>query len=419
VTPVIRLHGVWKSYPRWSAGARTVRALALRRLPLLARRGEGRWALRDISLEVDGGSSLGLIGRNGAGKSTLLRIASGLSRPSRGSVSVPDEAAAVLALGDIFDPSLTGRENALTAAVVAGWSRAAARSRAAAALDFAELAEYAEAPVRTYSEGMKLRLAFGVVAQLEPRALLVDEVIAVGDLTFQSKCMDWIRERRSRGTALLLASHDLRLVERECDRAAWLEDGAVVAAGEAAAVVARYEEQARRRTLEATPPAAEGDRSRLRLRRNRVGTQEATIDSVDLAGAEGVPARAAPGDPARLAPGDPLTASLAISARGEALRDPIVAVAIHREHDDAVCLEANTRDDGVTLGVLRNANVTLALDRLDLAPGRYLLDVGLYRADWEVVYDFHWHAIELEIGDRRPSTGGALDPSRRWRVSSD
>jgi lipopolysaccharide transport system ATP-binding protein len=416
--PVVRLRGVWKSYPRWSAGARTLRALALRRLPLLARRGEVRWALRDVSLEVDPGSSLGLIGRNGAGKSTLLRVASGLSRPSRGSIAVPDEAAAVLALGDTFDPSLTGRENALTTAVVAGWSRAAARSRAAAALDFAELAEYAEAPVRTYSEGMKLRLAFGVVAQLEPRALLVDEVITVGDLAFQSKCMDWIRERRSRGTALLLASHDLQLVERECDRAAWLEDGAVVAQGDAAEVVARYEEEARRRTLEATPAADEGGRSRLQLRRNRVGTQEATIDSLDLAGVERAPAQAAPGAPARLAPGDPLTASIAISARREPLRDPIVALAIHREHDDAVCLDANTRDDGVTLGVLRDATVTLALDRLDLAPGRYLVDVGLYRADWDVVYDFHWHAVEIEIGDRPPSTRAPLHPPRRWQVDS-
>jgi lipopolysaccharide transport system ATP-binding protein len=409
---MLRFEGVWKSYPRWPAGGRTLRALVANRLPLVARRGQRSWALRDVSLEVAPGHGIGVVGRNGAGKSTLLRIAAGLSPASRGVVTVPTGVAAVLDLGDSFDPSLNGRENALTAAVVGGWTRAEARAMLPAALAFAELEEHADAPVRTYSDGMKLRLAFGVLAQLEPDTLLVDEVIAVGDLAFQAKCMEWISDRRTAGTALVLASHDLRLVERECEQAIWLEDGAVAAVGDAGEVISAYEDAARARTLEATPPDP-GDGSGLELRRNRVGTQEATISAASLSGADGA---ATTGAALRISPGDPLTIRLELRSE-QALRDPIVAVAIHREHDDATCLDANTRDDGLTLGVVRDATVTLSLGRLDLTPGRYLIDVGLYRADWDVVYDFHWHALALEVGDRPAASRGPVFPPRRWELS--
>ncbi|MEX2194786.1 MAG: ABC transporter ATP-binding protein [Thermoleophilaceae bacterium] len=398
---MIRLEGVWKAYPRWPAGGRTVRAVAARRAPLLVRRGEQRWVLRDVSAEVGAGQSLGLIGRNGAGKSTLLRLASGLGRPTRGSVSTPPGVASVLTLGDTLDLTLSGRENALTAAIVAGWSRAEARTLVSPALEFAELQEFADAPVRTYSEGMKLRLAFGVIAQLRPEALLVDEVMAVGDLAFQAKCADRIRAMREDGAALVLASHDLRLVERECDQALWLDAGAVRARGDAASVVAAYEEAARQDTIERTPPDG-GHGGPLELRRNRVGTQEATIEGVRLPGA--------------VEAGASLTVAIDVrSARGPLL-DPIVAVAVHRAPDGPLCVEANTRDEGVAVGRLERGTVTLALDRLDLAPGSYVLDVGLYRADWDVVFDFHWHAYELEVRGRRG--GGLLVPPRSWRVDA-
>ncbi|MGH2953929.1 MAG: ABC transporter ATP-binding protein [Solirubrobacterales bacterium] len=413
---MLRIEGVWKSYPRWPAGGRTLRALAANRLPLLARRGPRTWALRDVSLEVSPGRAVAVIGRNGAGKSTLLRVASGLSPASRGAVTVPPGVASVLDLGDSFDPSLSGRENALTAAVVGGWTRAEASALLPAALGFAELEEHADAPVRTYSEGMKLRLAFGVIAQLEPDVLLVDEVIAVGDLAFQAKCMEWISGRRAAGTSLVLASHDLRLVERECEQAIWLEDGAIAAAGAVAEVVQRYEDAARERTLAATPEPGPDDGSGLELRHNRVGTQEVTIESVELRDATGEGIRQEPGRPARISPGDPLRLSLTVRSHRGAVHDPIVRVTINREHDDITCFETSTRDDGVGLGTVDGARVTLALDRLDLAPGRYLLDLGLFRADWDVVYDYHWHAIVLDVAEVPTSTRGPLFPPRRWEL---
>ena len=147
--PHVQLDGVWKSYPAWSAGSRTLRGIASRRVPLLARGSGRRWVLRDVSLEAERGQSVGLIGQNGAGKSTLLRLASGLGRVDRGSIRVPVRTASVLSFDSWFDPELTGRENAMTALVVNGWRRAEARRLIPAVLDFAELETFADAPVRT------------------------------------------------------------------------------------------------------------------------------------------------------------------------------------------------------------------------------------------------------------------------------
>jgi lipopolysaccharide transport system ATP-binding protein len=404
----LQLDGVWKAYPRWPAGGRTLRGIASRRVPLLARRGESTWALRDISLEVRPGRSVGLIGRNGAGKSTLLRLAAGLSRPTRGTIAVPRGAASVLSLGDTFDFSLTGRENALTAAIMSGWGRRDARKLMGSILEFAELEEFADAPVRTYSEGMKLRLAFAVVAQLEPSVLLLDEVIAVGDVGFQAKCTERIAEMRARGAALVLASHDLEFVEHECDQALWLEDGGVAARGDADTVVGRYRDAMRTATLGKTPASAGPDHMGLELGRNRVGTQEATIDAVSVRGRDGGPVES----------GGPVTLSLDLNAGREPLRDPIVTVSVARERDDVVCLEVDTETGRASLGRIAGpATVTLELQRLDLAPGRYVLDVGLYPADWGVAYDYHWHAHGFEVTGGGAARGLLAAP-HRWDVRS-
>ena len=396
----INFESVWKGYPLWPTGQRTLRAIASRRSPLFLRRAAKRWALKDVSFDVAAGQAVGLIGGNGAGKSTLLRLAAGLGQPTRGSVRVDEQAAAVLSLGDTLHPSLTGSENAITAAVIAGLTRADARRLLPAMLEFAELEDVADAPLRTYSDGMKLRLAFSVVAQLEPRVLLVDEVLAVGDLRFQAKCLARVRELREGGTTVLMASHDLSLVRRECVQAAWLNAGHLVSYGEAATVVDSYEEAARERARAATPPAA--DEGPLQLGEDRVGTQEATIDAIDLGDGE-------------IASGDPLLIGLRLSARA-AIDDPIVSIAIRRQADDALCCELDTRTSGVSVGRLdSNASVELAFARLDLAPGDHVVDVGLYSPDWETVYDYHWHAYRLHVSG--PAGGkGTLRPPHEWRL---
>jgi lipopolysaccharide transport system ATP-binding protein len=403
---VIRAEGVWKSYPRWS-GERTLRAALTRRVPLAARRGERSWAVQDVSLAVRPGEAVGLIGPNGAGKSTLLRLAAGLGRPTHGHVEVAGEVASILTLGDTFDLALSGRDNAYTAAVVAGLRRAEARAILPGALEFAELERFADAPVRTYSEGMKLRLAFGVVAQLRPQVLIVDEVIAVGDLRFQARCLERIRELRSSGTAVLLASHSLETVVGECDRALWLQGGQVRLQGAAAEVAGEYVDAMRSATVERTPAGASvGDAPGLELRRNRFGSLELTIESVTL--------------PEKIESGGALGVSVDVASRVDyEVVDPIATVTISRARDSVVYCDLSTEAAGVRLGRVGESGlrVSLGVERLDLVPGEYLVDVGIHRPDWEYAYDFHWRAYPLRVTGRSAGVG-LVRPDHRWEAAA-
>jgi homopolymeric O-antigen transport system ATP-binding protein len=408
--PPIRLEGVWKSYPRWSAGARTLRGIAVRRVPLLARGRDQRWALRDVSLDVGPGESVGLIGVNGAGKSTLLRLASGLGRPTLGTLELPERTASVLGFDSWFDLDLTGRENAITALIVNGWRSAEARALIPAVMEFAELESFEDAPVRTYSEGMKLRLAFGVVAQLEPEALLVDEVIAVGDLRFQRKCLDRIRDLREQGMSLLLASHALEQVAEECDRAVWLQAGSVRAQGDSAAVIAEYREAMAAATMERTPPPDQGGSDELELRRNRFGTQELTIDAVRLLGAQDAVT-------SEVKTSGSLTVAMRLNCRDGVVQDPIVGITIHRVSDGVVCYDTSTESDGIRLGTVRGGvDVRLRFHRLDLLPGDYVIDAGVYRPEWDYAYDFHWNAYPLRVVGGRGEKG-VFRPPHEWAVT--
>jgi lipopolysaccharide transport system ATP-binding protein len=403
--PGIQLEGVWKSYPRWS-GERTLRGTLTRRVPLAARRGERSWALQDVSVDVRPGEAVGLIGANGAGKSTLLRLAAGLGRPTRGRVSATGDIASILTLGDSFDLSLSGRENAYTAAVVAGLRRVEARAIVPAALEFAELERFADAPMRTYSEGMKLRLAFGVVAQLRPQVLIVDEVIAVGDLRFQARCLERIRELRESGTAVLLASHSLETVVEECNRALWLQAGHVRMAGDAAEVAGEYADAMRSETIERTPAVAPaGGAAGLELKRNRWGSLELTIESVLL--------------PEDVESGGALAVTVEVASRvAYEVIDPIASVTVSRARDGVVCCDLSTEAAGVRLGCVgaEGLRVSLGVEKLELAPGDYLLDVGVHSPDWEYAYDFHWQAYPLRVTGRSAGEG-LLSPDCRWEAS--
>lgn len=407
----IVLEGVWKAFPRWDAGSRTLRGFVSRRLPLILRQGQQRWALRDVSLTVEPAGSLGIIGQNGAGKSTCLRLASGLSRPTRGGITVPEHTASVLGLGDVFDPSLTGEENALTAAIAAGMRARAARACVPNALEFAELEDFASAPLRTYSDGMKLRLAFGVIAQMRPDALLLDEVLAVGDLRFQARCLERIRAMREEGTVLILASHDLDQVVAECEHALWLQAGSVRAYGDAASVVDAYRGAMMSATLDRTPAPSPGTDSLLVLRRNRFGSQEVTIEAVTLTGKGGTPVSEVPS-------GGSLLVMLELRSAVGPVREPVVAVAIRRTSDGVVCCDSSTETDGLSLGTLESHGVvSIAYERLDLLPGDYDVEVGVYATGWEYAYDVHTDAHALRVVGLREAKGVFRAP-HTWTFSA-
>jgi lipopolysaccharide transport system ATP-binding protein len=408
---VLRFEGVWKSYPDWSSKQpRTLRGIFARRVPVLGgSKRPKRWALKDLTLEVAPGGCLGVIGHNGAGKSTFLRLAAGLGRPTRGRLEVHPDTAAVLNLGSSFDMQLTGQENAFTAALVAGMTRQEAQSKLPSMLDFAELDEFIESPVRTYSEGMKLRLAFGVVATLQPRLLILDEVLAVGDLAFRQKCQDRIADLREEGTSLVLASHSLEEVAENCDQVAWLHRGDLRAIGDVETVVEEYERASLEQTYDRTPVGSAREESGLRLRENRFGSQEMTVEAVTIHGLS--PAGA-------VRTGDPLSVSVSILARQYEVKDPIVVVSLRRAGDQAVVFDLSTRADGFTVGrMVSAAEITLSLERLDLPAGDYAMDVGVFEAAWEHAYDYHWQTYPLRI--EGPVGGsGLLVPEHRWSTAA-
>lgn len=197
------------------------------------------WALRDVSLEVRRGETIGIIGRNGAGKSTLLQLVCGISHPNSGSVEVSGRVAALLELGSGFNPEFSGRENVYLYASVLGLSRKEVDERFDDIAAFADIGEFIDQPIKTYSSGMHVRLAFAVIAHVDADILVIDEALAVGDAVFTQKCMRFIRRFQQQGT-LLFVSHDMNSVNSICDSAMWLDRGSVCRTGNAKEVTEAY-----------------------------------------------------------------------------------------------------------------------------------------------------------------------------------
>ena len=198
------------------------------------------WALRDVSFRVASGQMLGVIGSNGAGKSTLLRLVGGVGRPDRGGIQVNGRIGALLDLGVGFHPELSGRENVFISGVVAGLTRREVAQRFESIVDFAELQPFIENPLRTYSTGMQMRLAFAIAVHTSPDVLLIDEVLAVGDASFQRKCRERITQFKAAGCAIILISHETTMIQQLCDQALWLRGGRIVAHGSPEMIADQY-----------------------------------------------------------------------------------------------------------------------------------------------------------------------------------
>jgi lipopolysaccharide transport system ATP-binding protein len=203
------------------------------------------WALSDVDLEVAPGERLGIVGRNGAGKSTLLQVMARIITPATGTVEVRGRVAPLLQLGAGFDGELTGRENIWLNGALLGMTRTEITTLFDAIVDFAELWDFIEAPLRTYSSGMAARLGFAMATAIPPDILLLDEVLSVGDEAFQAKCLERMRDFAARGTTMVLVSHDADLLSRESTRAIWLDAGRICADGEPHEVVALYRDSLR------------------------------------------------------------------------------------------------------------------------------------------------------------------------------
>ena len=198
-------------------------------------------ALDQVSFSVEQGEVLGIIGHNGAGKSTLLKIISGIQKPSEGSVTVRGNIVPMLELGSGFDIDMTGRENIFLNGAILGYSKDFLMEKCQAIIDFSELGAFIEEPIRNYSSGMMMRLAFAIAAVVEPEILIVDEILAVGDADFQQKSRERMIEMMGGGTTVLMVSHDIQQIRQLCSRVLWIEHGKVVALGETQCVCDAYE----------------------------------------------------------------------------------------------------------------------------------------------------------------------------------
>lgn len=241
--PAIILENVSVRYRLPSERIGTLKEYAIR---LLQRRLKHRefWAIKDLDLNIQQGEVFGIVGDNGAGKSTLLKVISKVLRPTTGRVRIYGKIAPLLELGAGFHPELSGRENVFLNGALLGYSHDEMSQVFDEIVEFSELAEFIDAPIRTYSSGMYARLGFAVATAHQPEILIVDEILSVGDEAFQRKCTDRIAGFRENGATVLMVSHNLDLIAGMCNRAAWLDHGKLIHIGNAEEVVAKYREGA-------------------------------------------------------------------------------------------------------------------------------------------------------------------------------
>jgi ABC-type polysaccharide/polyol phosphate transport system ATPase subunit len=333
------------------------------------------WALREVSLEVQPGAAVGLVGRNGSGKSTLLRLIAGIIRPTSGTVAVEGRIGSLLELGAGFHPDFSGRENVFLNGSIHGLKRAQIRERFDEIVAFAELEGAIDRPVRTYSSGMYMRLGFAIAAHLDADVLLLDEVFAVGDEAFQRKCFGKIFEFKQRGGTIVFVSHDATQVERLCERAVLLHEGRKEFDGPTREALARY-----RRVL-----AAEADPAERAGGLREWGTGEATIAEARLLGVEGRERQQFLG-------GEPLSLRLRVEATN-GLAPPRLELELR---DEGGLLVASDSVDTAELGWASGArSLRYDVPRLPLSDGRFHLRLGLADATGERV--LHWLDDALEF----------------------
>src|SRR5438067_13167160 len=242
MTPAIELTNVTKIYRRYTGRQFSTLKSALLQRSILRdlRPSETFPALTDVSFTVAKGTTYGVVGRNGSGKGTALKLVAGITKPTTGVVRVQGRISALIELGAGFHPEISGRENVFINGIMLGLTKRQIQDRFDDIVEFAELREFIDAPVKTYSSGMYMRLGFAVAIHVDPDVLLVDEVLAVGDEGFTHKCLDKFGEFRRRGKTILLVTHSLNLVERFCDEALWLDGGRAMTHGDPKRVVGAY-----------------------------------------------------------------------------------------------------------------------------------------------------------------------------------
>jgi ABC-type polysaccharide/polyol phosphate transport system ATPase subunit len=392
-------------------------------------------AVRDLTVEVPCGRTLGVIGRNGSGKSTLLKLVAGITKPTSGTVLVNGRISALIELGAGFHPEISGRENVFINGIMLGLSKREIARRFDEIVEFAELKDFIDAPVKTYSSGMYMRLGFAVAIHVDPEVLLVDEVLAVGDEGFTHKCLDKFAEFKRRGKTILLVTHALGLVERFCDEAVWMDGGRMKAMGDPKRVVGAYitdvetsEEQllaagdakAKESVTVVSPDeaatavlpdhpveTAEGPADMFRATEGRWGSREIEITEVQLFGSDQLPGHV-------FHSGESLTVRIRLRSPIEN-QDFVIGIGIFNA-EGVCCYGTNTNIEELkAVRILGDAEAFFSIDSLDLVEGTYKIDVAVHKLDG-YPYDYHRLLYTFRVKSRTKDVG-IYRPRHAWRFS--
>ena len=353
------------------------------------------WALKDVTFDVSPGEIVGIIGGNGAGKSTLLKILSRITEPTEGEAVLRGKVSSLIEVGTGFHPYLSGKENVFLNAAILGMPRSVTRAKLADILAFAEIGEFADTPVKRYSSGMRVRLAFAVAAYLEPDILIVDEVLAVGDEQFQKKCLGKMSDVAKHGRTILFVSHDLAAVQHLCDRVIVLRKGQIIADGKPGEAIQNYLDTLREESLD---PSDQGpDEGKALIGSVLISQGPGTVENL-------------------LMVGKPAHIKFDVSELGSGGH-----VVLEFHHDSGALV---SRFSSRSTPLARNGGVAVSciIDELLLSPGRYRLAAGLFSHDVLLNYQEHVTSFEVRPGylngvrvsSQRES--GYVHFPHRWRL---
>ena len=345
--------------------------------------GELFWALDDVSFDIKEGQVLGVIGRNGAGKSTLLKILSQVTTPTSGQIKIKGRIASLLEVGTGFHPELTGRENVFLNGAILGMTKSEIRSKFDEIIAFSGVEEFVDTPVKRYSSGMYVRLAFAVAAHLEPEILIVDEVLAVGDAEFQRKCLGKMKDVSKTGRTILFVSHNMHAVVSLCNTAAWLQDGKLVAMGNPRVLAEKYGQDDSIDKIDNDLPL---------LEKPRTGTGAARFSRLEFhaVNGSGVPEK-------RIVTGSNVVFRLEITSERN-LKASNVAVTIYDRNNYRV-VDVNTalKGDFLSLPPGAKASVVFRIEELLLKPGDYIVELWLGRGGGVEDIDFVKNANVMTV----------------------
>lgn len=366
-------------------------------------------ALNGISFKVEKGDALGILGKNGSGKSTLLKLITGVLSPSSGSVKVKGKISAILELGAGFNPEYSGRENVYLNGLMMGFSREEIDSKMNDIIEFADIGEFIEQPVKIYSSGMFARLAFAVSINVEPDILIVDEALAVGDVRFQTKCIDKMKELKSKGTTILFVSHATEQVKRFCNKAVWLKDGKVQASGESSEIADLYEDFMKYNTEHTMENATTNDNEpipfvpQVDFIRPANPDVLAAITKVEL-------------NNNNFKTFDELVVEVEYEVYEDIIEDLLLGVAIYTP-DREYIFGPNTHLEKIDIpNKLGRHRVKYIISSLPLLGGTFCIDVGIFNNEGIVCLHYKENIVDFIITNKYISEG-LIYMNHRWEVS--